>query len=88
MRRLLLSWIGHLGNNLIQSFKEPRATLGACPRNADSESHAVTLRVARNLDNSSGVDRRFGHVAQGAFSEANLTENHAPDRRGNATVAY
>jgi hypothetical protein len=38
------------------------ASLGACPRNADCESHAVTLRVARNLDNSSGVDRRLDEL--------------------------
>ena len=62
--------------------------LGVCPRNSDFGGRTATLRVARISDSASGADTGFGHVAQGAFSEANLTGNHAPDRRGNATVAY
>jgi hypothetical protein len=62
--------------------------LGACPRNADFGGRTATLRVARISDSASDADAGFGHLAQSAFSEANLTENHAPDRRANATVAY
>src|ERR1035441_6066552 len=64
------------------------ARLGACPRNADFGGRTATLRVARISDSASDADAGFGHLAQSAFSEANLTENHAPDRRANATVAY
>ena len=67
---------------------DARFDLGACPRNADFGGRTATLRVARISDSASDADAGFGHLAQSAFSEANLTENHAPDRRANATVAY
>jgi hypothetical protein len=65
-----------------------RFDLGACPRIDFSRTLNRAWRVARSSTGADGAEIGFGHQAQSAFSEANLTENDAPRCLGTAAEAY